>query len=126
MHIHEAYTKLIAWLETPRGIESLIYSLVSARRGVDKDKAKDKAEQILRDLRSGRLYLRDLRQVAACVVDNFVGLALFLDSPDVAQETRNTLVNEAGGWDQVPHHTLMWDQAALDRARQRNPTRATA
>lgn len=126
MHIHQAYTHVISWLETPGGKDALVYSLVSTRKGVDKGQATDKAEQILRDLRAGVLYLRDLRLLAACVVDNLLNLMLFLDSPDAGADTRNALVNEAGGWAKVPHHTLMWDPDAQARAKQSNPARATA
>lgn len=65
MHIHDAYTKLIAWLETPEGKSALACTLLLARSGMDKDQAKDKTEQILRDLKTDRLYQRDLRLVAA-------------------------------------------------------------
>lgn len=122
MHIHEAYTTLITWLETPVGLTSLAH-YVRRRRNLDEAKGCDKAMQIRDDLLADKLCLRDLRLLAAFCVDQLPGLVFqCTKDPMQAFPVRDAVVRAAGGLGKVPHETEMWtpEQRARFRARYGN------
>ena len=128
MHIHEAYTNLIAWLDTPTGLAGLAH-YVRRRRNLDEVRGQEKAQQILRDLREDKLYMRDLRLLAAFCVDQLLGLAFAATGdPMRTFPVRDAVVAAAGGWDKVDYETEMWteEQRARFEAQQaENATPAT-